>query len=149
MEHRCFHKGAFASSLPRALCVLDEQTCRCASRKAGESSGPERSDGRVTVTANNVGHAYSLDEFMQCFGKPVGVHGWQKAHPAPAHPCQQMERRSPSQRDVRALEAETDQSETFMDIKNNLIRLIDEEETVSTPFRLKVRNDKLTRAALR
>ena len=112
--------------------------------------GNERSECRVTVIANNVGHAYSLDEFMESFGKPVGLQEWQKAAPARAHPCHQMERRSPPLQDVGALEAETDQSETFIDIKNALIRLIDdEEETVPTPFKLKVRNEKLTRAALR
>ena len=110
--------------------------------------GPEHSDCRVTVAANNVGQAYSLDEFMECFGKPVGLQEWQKAVPAPARPCHQMELRSPPLRDLKTLE-EVDQSETFMDIKNALIRLIDEEETVSTPFKLKVRNEKLTCAALR
>ena len=115
-------------------------------QKAG---GPERSDCRVTVAANNAGHAYSLDEFMKYFGKPVDLQGWQKAYPVPARPCHQTGRRSPSQRDLNILAEEADQSEIFMDIKNSLIRLIgDEEETVSTPYRLKVRNDKLTRAAL-
>ena len=54
----------------------------------------ESLERRVMVTSNTDGKAYTLEEFIEHFGKSVGFAEWQKASLVHAPSSHQMERRS-------------------------------------------------------
>lgn len=107
---------------------------------------------RVMTTRNTDEQAYTLDEFIKFFGdRSIGTREWEKAAPVHGSLCHQMEQRPAPRLDMRVLEEDQDESsETFLDIKNALIRLLDEGEA-AVPWRrrgFKQKNAKLPRCAL-
>ena len=103
----------------------------------------ESCDRRAMTTWNSDGHAYSLDEFTEYFGKSAGLEQWRKAVPVV-----KMERPLPPQPGVKPPEVDTD-DEAFMRITKTLMNLLeDDAEEIGLPFRHRLRNAKLSRSAV-
>ena len=101
----------------------------------------ESCEHRVMTTWNSDGHAYSLDEFMEYFGKAAGLEQWRKAVPVG-----EIER--PSQPPtVKTPEVDKDDSDIFTRITKALMTPLDGDDD-SQLFRRRVRNAKLSRSAV-
>ena len=105
---------------------------------------PESCGRRVMTTFNSDGHAYSLDEFMEYFGKAPGLEEWRKAVPVA-----KIQRPPPPPPPVETPEVDADDSEIFMRITKTLMNLLEDDGAeVKLPFRRRVRNAKLLRPAV-
>jgi hypothetical protein len=103
----------------------------------------ESCERRVMTTWNSDGHAYSLDEFMEYFGKAAGLEQWRNAVPVG-----EMERPS-TPPTAKTPEVDKDDSEIFTRITKALMTLLDGDVESDSPlFRRRVRNAKLSRSAV-
>ena len=112
----------------------------------------ECTDRRVMTSRNSDGLAYSLDEFVEFFGRAVGLREWERAAPVHAPLAPTLLRRSAAELASRGI-VDSDNEESndtfFLDMRKALLRLIDEAEKDDVPWRrFRVRSAKLTRTAL-
>ena len=109
----------------------------------------ESGERRVMISPNSDGRAYFRDEFLEHFGKAIGLREWEKAVPAHAPSFHQMMGRRPLPK-PRSSEVDKDVSDTFKDIKRALMRLLDKDDDKDdVPWRrFQVRKAKLTWTAL-
>ena len=117
-----------------------------------EARDTDSIDRRVMTSLNSDGLAYSRDEFVEYFGRTVGVREWERAAPVHTPLAPPLLRRSAPDLAIRGV-VDSDQDENidtcFLDMRKALLRLIDEAEKDDVPWRrFRVRNAKLTRTAL-
>ena len=138
-QHRSYFAPFVVYGLPVDVVPSQEET---------QARYAESGERRVMISSNSDGRAYSRGEFLEHFGKAIGLREWEKAVPVLAPSFHHMMGRRP-QPEPGSLDTYKDVSGVFNDIKRALMRLLDEAEKDEVPWRrFRVRNEKITRSAL-
>ena len=138
-QHRSYFAPFVVYGLPVDVVPSQEET---------QARYAESGERRVMISSNSDGRAYSRGEFLEHFGKAIGLREWEKAVPVLAPSFHHMMGRRP-QPEPGSLDTYKDVSGVFNDIKRALMRILDEAEKDEVPWRrFRVRNEKITRSAL-
>ena len=137
-QHRSYFAPFVVYGLPVDVVPSQEET---------QARYAESGERRVMISSNSDGRAYSRGEFLEHFGKAIGLREWEKAVPVLAPSFHHMMGRRPRP-EPGSLDTDKDGG-VFNDIKRALMRILDEAEKDEVPWRrFRVRNEKITRSAL-
>ena len=117
-QHRSYLAPFFVYGLPVDVVHSQEET---------QARYAESGERRVMISSNSDGRAYSRGEFLEHFGKAIGLREWEKAVPVLAPSFHHMMGRRPLP-EPGSLDTDKDVSGVFNDIKRALMRLLDEAE---------------------
>ena len=137
-QHRSYFAPFVVYGLPVEVVHSQEET---------QARYAESGERRVMISSNSDGRAYSRGEFLEHFGKAIGLREWEKAVPVLAPSFHPMMGRRPRP-EPGSLDTDKDGG-VFNDIKRALMRILDEAEKDEVPWRrFRVRNEKITRSVL-